>query len=397
MGGSTCLLILIYIRFCESFLLEGTTTIPSNGLSERHYTILLQQYSQVLNMLVEERQLRQRLEESVTQMHTEFTNKINHLILNETENLKTELTSVENNYFNLKQDFDNLKKDYTAIQKELASSKILANQLKNRVNVLSHLKAITQIQNMDNLVNTTNNILRQVRSSENEIKALNLKQQARNQDLIAMHNQIRIIENTLQNELRVLGCTKLVYLHLILNENGNIVSFLFNFLVLVVENTDKLDSLNSTLANTQRDISKPKEGRTQNVFLTALASGVQNFNTSEQRITFPVVKSYNGVSDIEAFKTTGTFTCHFPGLYFIAVSVSSNNKNGYFEIRKNNVMLSRGFTTNGDSGFSFTGVGTLAINLVKNDRITVNRDFFTLWISNFHAYDQSSFTLVQLN
>lgn len=32
----------------------------------------------------------------------------------------------------------------------------------------------------------------------------------------------------------------------------------------MVENTDKLDSLNSTLANTQRDISKPKEGRTQN-------------------------------------------------------------------------------------------------------------------------------------
>ena len=74
MGGPTCLLILIYIRFCGSFLLVGTTATPSNGLSENHYTTLLQQYSHVLNILVEERQLCQRLEESVTQMHTELTN-----------------------------------------------------------------------------------------------------------------------------------------------------------------------------------------------------------------------------------------------------------------------------------------------------------------------------------
>ncbi|CAC5421217.1 unnamed protein product [Mytilus coruscus] len=161
MGGPLCLFILLYFRFCESFLLERTTATPSNGLSEKHYTTLLQQYSQVLNILVEERQLRQSHEESVTQMHTEFTSKMNHLILNETEILKIELTKVENKYFNMKQDFDIFKKDYTTVQRELALSK---------------------------------------NTNENEIRALNSKQQTRNQDLIALYNRIHGEENNLQDE-----------------------------------------------------------------------------------------------------------------------------------------------------------------------------------------------------
>lgn len=84
------LLVLFYLRCGVSFLLEGNTAKPSNDLTDSHYTTLLQQYARVLNMLIEEKQLRQRLEVFVTQMDAEFTNKINHLgTMNNGKQIKT--------------------------------------------------------------------------------------------------------------------------------------------------------------------------------------------------------------------------------------------------------------------------------------------------------------------
>lgn len=133
------------------------------------------------------------------------------------------------------------------------------------------------------------------------------------------------------------------------------------------------------------------------MFLTAVTNGLGAFNVSEERINFEVITTSSGIPDLDRFKKDGTFTCHVGGMYLITVSISSNDKNGYFEIRKNNGMLSRGYTTNGNTGFSYTGVATAATNLLENDIITVNRAnkaYYTL--PTFHVYDQSSLTIVQI-
>lgn len=61
-------------------------------------------------------------------------------------------------------------------------------------------------------------------------------------------------------------------------------------------------------------------------------------------------------------------------------------------------MLSRGYITNGNTGFSYTGVATAATQLLESDIITVNRgDNWYYIVPNFHVYDQSSITIVQIS
>ena len=107
-------------------------------------------------------------------------------------------------------------------------------------------------------------------------------------------------------------------------------------------------------------------------FISVAITACVNSTVSVPRwslIPFQDVKTAMGITHIDAFKTSGKFTCERSGVYLIAAFVQSNTHENGFTIYKNNKAL-------GDAFGSLTGEYETATAIViesvtANDTISI--------------------------
>jgi len=83
---------------------------------------------------------------------------------------------------------------------------------------------------------------------------------------------------------------------------------------------------------------------------------------------FTNVKISNGIQNTDSIKTSGIFTCENPGLYLIAVYMTTNTKHGRYAVYKNTVRIAGGYSVT--ASYETTSV-TVIEHLTVNDTISV--------------------------
>lgn len=194
--------VLLYFGFCSSFLLDEKTQNPTNDLTEKHYM-------HVLEMILEEKKFRQNLEESVTQMHTEFKtqiqnimldNKTGHVIENKTDFLIQKMKDNENKYSTLEQRFVSLQGQLGQMSTDLAKSRNESDFFRNELAMLKQLKSINELQDLNKLNSSVDSIMQQLHIYDNSITTMNLKQAARAQDFAALLNKTQNLQKAVADQ-----------------------------------------------------------------------------------------------------------------------------------------------------------------------------------------------------
>lgn len=114
---------------------------------------------------------------------------------------------------------------------------------------------------------------------------------------------------------------------------------------------------------------------------TCLSSDIQT--SSKDVLKFPDVKTFEGINNLPAFKTTGLFTCEQTGLYLISVTIVTHTP-GVFSIYHNNAFIIKAYTYNkvGNRETDHISTAVSAVVLNVGDSISV-RTQDALYI---HAY-----------
>ena len=96
----------------------------------------------------------------------------------------------------------------------------------------------------------------------------------------------------------------------------------------------------------------------------------------------------NGIHNTDLIKNSGIFTCENPGLYLISVFITSNDKNGYYNVSKNNNPIAYGQSSVTD--WHKTSSMTVIAQLTVNTTISVQ--------GSVYAYGtiQSCLTILQI-
>ncbi|VDI12927.1 Hypothetical predicted protein [Mytilus galloprovincialis] len=220
----------------NAFLLDDKTTSPNSGVAGHQYIALME-------LLTDEMKARKRLEEAVTQLHTEVVSKTlnitNHrgqtdMIIAE---LQTKLQNMENklqhsvqqqNIENaaLRQSYSSLQKEssiimqnysiiqqhYSMLQQNYSTLQVEHDEFKNKLTAhdkksaeiateiaaLKQLKAINQLQDINTLQTDTQTLKHQVHT-------LSTNQAARGQDFLALYNQTLAFRSDMARELTKLS------------------------------------------------------------------------------------------------------------------------------------------------------------------------------------------------
>lgn len=103
---------------------------------------------------------------------------------------------------------------------------------------------------------------------------------------------------------------------------------------------------------------------------TCLSLDIQT--SSKNVLKFPDVKTFEGINNLSAFKTTGLFTCKQAGLYLISVTIVSHTP-VTFSIHRNSSLVIRTCTYEkaGNSESDHGSTAVLAVVLNVGDTISV--------------------------
>ena len=88
-------------------------------------------------------------------------------------------------------------------------------------------------------------------------------------------------------------------------------------------------------------------------------------------IKFTDVKVANGIHNTDLIRTSGIFTCENPGFYLISVYITTNDKQRFYSLYKNNYsVLAEGYSSLTD-WYQTTSM-TVIEQLTVNDTITIS-------------------------
>ncbi|CAG2223542.1 unnamed protein product [Mytilus edulis] len=128
----------------------------------------------------------------------------------------------------------------------------------------------------------------------------------------------------------------------------------------------------------------------QTVVLTGCSVGSAKVSTGTLR--FPDIKTSIGVSDLSSFKSTGKFTCHVPGYYYITVTTMSLKNQPRIEFMRNSTAIHWQYMTSyiKNSIYWIPGAAALALELKMNDTVWIN----IVYRNNIY---QSCLTIFKIN
>lgn len=135
-----------------------------------------------------------------------------------------------------------------------------------------------------------------------------------------------------------------------------------------------------------------KELNENNIYV-GLTSCVKTTTTVsvEQNIIFPKIMTQFGISNTSAFTSTGIFTCQYPGLYFVSVTILSRSYDAAYQIKLNSSVLTTGFVsrvnsqeTKEDNNFH-TGTSMIVISLKQADQISVVTAYRLIEVHSWHS------------
>lgn len=183
-----CFLIFLLFPVFYGFLLEPSAS-NAQGISDKHFTTLM-------DLLVEERKARQRLEESVTQIYGELVNKTAgpsktcQLCQGEVIKLKQMISSLERNLeqvvnknLHLSGKFDNVSDRLRIIENQ-------SSEYHSKLNAFMKVPANNSSLDLSFLKTDSENL-------RNQVNTLTLKQFAREQDFLALLNQTLSVKSEL--------------------------------------------------------------------------------------------------------------------------------------------------------------------------------------------------------
>ena len=93
-------------------------------------------------------------------------------------------------------------------------------------------------------------------------------------------------------------------------------------------------------------------------------------DTTNGVIQFTDVKIANGIHNTDLIRTSGIFTCENPGLYLISAYLLTDAKEGFYNMKKNNITIAGGWSS--QTGWYQTTSMTVIEQLTVNDTISVH-------------------------
>ncbi|VDI12562.1 Hypothetical predicted protein [Mytilus galloprovincialis] len=309
-GKYMCFVFLLcFLCKAEGFLLDGQTD-SSGGLTENHFITLMK-------LLVEEKEQRHNLELAVTQLHSEF-----QILHKNYSDLKNNCSTILEQYTRLKNVSEVHQIRLDEINQNRANEKIFQStivrsitevtsnisKIQTQVDDLMQLKNIKQLQDVRNLQLV-------MKTLQQGLLQVNITQQARGQDFLALYNMTLYIRSLSEAQARRITGLSL-----------------------------QLDKNQQQIANVSNAVS-----------LTACLDS-DKIHSEESVILFSDIKTSIGVPDASSFITNGTFRCPSAGLYLITVTVTSGTFNAHYFVYINSKKEFNGFVSK-HSPTDYTDIG----------------------------------------
>ncbi|XP_071181360.1 coiled-coil domain-containing protein 110-like [Mytilus edulis] len=439
-------LFFILLASVNSFLLDnpqgngGTVTTNQYLTLSKFYAEMELQQKDTANAHQETLKLRHDMENSFALLTTQLQQKFDRLDkkLEETErqnqtildavDLKQKYTELEKKYLNLEQNFNTLKFVNNLLQNkkdEMEHTLLsLQNETKNQGQELAVLKTKSLMvdQNIKDLKHLGNiKPLQEIQTLQQEIKSLsaqtsslNMKEQARSQDFIALYSKVRDQGTNSTSSIMNLNLqmktiqtnhntsfsdlvTKIETLQMTDNMSTKYVGAQLKILqknqsILFAEMETKMHTAfirdNQTHTHLQRQIDNSKEqvSLIAHPLTSTTTAGIIKFN----RVAFSV-----GINNLPAFKNTGKFVCENDGTYLISTSIASNTIDASYYIYLNGNTLSQtliGNNSHRPSTWYYTGSVVLVLHLRLHDSVWV------YYPGNYRILSglQSTFTIVKI-
>ncbi|VDH90100.1 Hypothetical predicted protein [Mytilus galloprovincialis] len=300
------------------------------------------------------------------QMHSKTDNTT--IIGNAITDLKTQITELTRNNHKMNNTIAVLNHKHLTLQSAFNAQTIellaLQNRsyvLKDQLNRMQSLQSIHQLQDLQNIQSD-------ITTLKSKTDALRSQELARQQDLVAMYNDIKTSKNELDS-FQMYTNQSLTDLHINTEASLEKLDQKFNM------------TLDSRLLQTVSN-----EGR--KVAFTACDATIVG-----RIIQFTTIKTAVGVN-LTSFETTGLFTCEYAGLYHISVSIMSRASDDHFAIYKNENYIVKTYTAMHDLHQLFhmsTGIAGIELNVTD----LVHVDTYGELASVFGAY--SCLTIIKVH
>ncbi|CAC5389204.1 unnamed protein product [Mytilus coruscus] len=347
--------------------------------------------------------------------HNETSQNIN-LLEQKYRDLGQNYRDLEANNTKLRNEFTDLLTKYTKQEQELQTMriKILENEEKTekRLNSMDtrfssqenktaeHEKEISELKQLKNLqpLQDLSSIKQKLQFVATETHSLSVNERARSQDFLALYNKTTNIEQITNKKIENYhNMTKTNFNQLERNqnttyntlnqkimdlkqhsetmENGTLVNL--NKEVLNIQtnlNKEVLNvqtNLNMSLAQLEQQINH----NSRKVAVTSCVSKQKTYNT-HTLIKFDDVRTFIGIKNLSAFRTSGKFSCAVEGLYQISVFIASSTTVSTYSIYKNSNKLITTYTLSYRYATTSTGVVVVEMNVGDTISVIPDMDMF---------------------
>ncbi|VDI12528.1 Hypothetical predicted protein [Mytilus galloprovincialis] len=334
MGFPLLFLVISLVLACDAFLLDDRTkpaTTSGPLLSDQHYNFLI-------NLIMNERQTRVKLEQHVVRLEQELlatqqgvtdiyhTSSINNATLEqEAKNWRT--IRIENN--DLKKKYNLLEYKFNALARNHSNLENYTKVLEKGVASLQQLKGVTDLQTLLNVRNETNILREELKMTNNSLNYVRNEAEARKQDFVALLNKADSIEHKLELSIRALNNSMnhiSETLHYKQNQTAleviqmqyEIQTYKFNQSVTFKHFQENLTSVEKIQNLSVGKLDLEVHNMSNRAAFTVCASAKTYSGGST--ITFPSAHAKYGVSNstLSGFGSSGKFKCEKAGLYLIS-------------------------------------------------------------------------------
>ena len=198
------IIVLSLFTCCSGFLLDDrtqpqTTTIPT--LSDKHFNMLL-------DILVDEKRSRLKLEERVVKLENELlaTQKgVTNNYHTGSKNNETRgkqmgtVNALDTKYMTLQSKYDSLHSKFEQLQLNHTSLEKFAFQLQQKLAALESLKGVANLGMIIDARNETNRLELELQMTNNKLSSVENDVNARKQDFIALFNKADSTEHELEH------------------------------------------------------------------------------------------------------------------------------------------------------------------------------------------------------
>lgn len=347
------------------------TTPTTSFLTESRYNFLL-------DMIIQERQLRQNQEKEISSLHTRLQNleqestelkanlslECNQSMNKMIESLSAKTDTIQSMFSVLEKEHESFKQDYYLVRNETYA-------IHEQLWAITGSQVSSKFQN-DSEVNENeiNSLKKSITSTNQNVELLLLERTARQQDFLGLVNMA--------------------------TQTNNKVYALEQVQDVIMQNITVIQKMTSeSISELEKKIhlvgSTPSVER---VAVTACAAFPYQTVGQNQVVHFSNVKSAFGISymSLNDFENSGVFHCEKPGLYLVSLDLVSKTYDAIAVIRKNAAIITGAYVSFQHGDIWYSGSTTAAVELNLGDRISVQSDR-----SGIVVHDYSCLTVMKVN